>query len=119
MADFTIKHVDDIEGLNGGDGFKLIRREMGITAFGINLGTSPPNYDGYPEHDHADDGQEELYIVLEGSGTFTIDGVPHPVSKGHLVRVGPGSKRKLAAGADGMQVLTIGGVPAADFVPNW
>jgi mannose-6-phosphate isomerase-like protein (cupin superfamily) len=119
MADFTIKHLDDIEGLDGDDGFKLIRREMGITAFGITLGTSPPNDDSDPGHDHEDDGQEELYVVLEGSGTFTIDGQPHPVRKGHLLLVGPASKRQVAAGPDGMQVLTIGGVPDEGFVPNW
>ncbi len=118
MTDYTIKHLDDIGGGHD-DGFKMIRREMGISAFGINLSTSPPNYDDYPEHDHLDDGQEELYIILEGSGTFTLDGEPHAVHEGHMLRVGPATMRKLTAGPDGMQMLTIGGVPAEGFEPNW
>lgn len=116
MADFTIKHVDE---MGDDSGFKLIRKEMGITTFGITLETSPPGYDDYPEHDHSDDGQEELYVVLEGSGTLTIDGEPHPIAKGHMVRVGPAAKRKLIAGPEGLQVLSVGGIPNSEFVPNW
>ena len=40
--------------------------------------------------------------MLEGSD-ITINGVPHPVSKGHRARVGPDSKRKLAGSADEMR----------------
>ena len=118
MSDYTIKHLDDMDEHHD-DGFKMIRRELGITAFGINMTTSPPNHDDYPEHDHLDDGQEEVYIVLEGDSTVTIDGEPHAVRKGHVIRVGPGSRRKLSAGPGGMQVLTIGGVPPEGFTPNW
>jgi quercetin dioxygenase-like cupin family protein len=48
-----------------------------------------------------------------------LDGQPHAVHKGHMVRVGPGVRRKLTAGPAGMQVLTIGGVPDKGFEPNW
>jgi len=34
----------------------------------------PPKWEQYPEHDHAADNEEELYIVLEGSGTLHADG---------------------------------------------
>ena len=33
--------------------FRPIRRELGLTAFGINQEEFPPNADGYPDHDHS------------------------------------------------------------------
>jgi len=117
MTDATIRHADDIESTHGV--FKRVRRELGVTAFGVNLEQFPAGHQDYPEHDHLKDGQEELYVVLEGSGTVTIDGEPHEVRKGHLVRVGPGTKRKLIPGPDGIQVLAIGGVPGQPYpVPS-
>ena len=114
MANATIKHADEIEGMHGGI-FKPIRRELGVTAFGINLETFPAGHENYPEHDHSKDGQEELYVVLDGSGTIAIDGEPHEVRKGHMVRVGAGTKRKVNPGSDGIQLLVIGGVPGQAY----
>ena len=47
----------------------------------------------------------ELYYVLEGEGTVTLDNVVHPVRKGSLVHIPPG----VTHGAEGrMRVLVIG-----------
>jgi mannose-6-phosphate isomerase-like protein (cupin superfamily) len=47
----------------------------------------------------------ELYYVLEGSGSVSLDGVEHPVSKGSIVHIPPG----VIHGARGrMRVLVIG-----------
>jgi len=47
----------------------------------------------------------ELYYVLDGSGTVSLDGVEHPVSKGSIVHIPPG----VVHGARGrMRVLVIG-----------
>jgi len=78
----------------------------------------PPNITAYPEHDHAHDGQEEVFAVLRGGGEIEIDGERHPIDPDHLVRVGPAAKRKLLPGVEGMRVLVIGGVPGAVFEPK-
>ena len=62
----------DVETVNGV--FRPIRRALGLTAFGINQEEFPPNADGYPDHDHSEDGQEEVFYVLDGSGTMVVDG---------------------------------------------
>ena len=70
---YTLINRDDpsIESFRGA--FFKIRRALGTTAIGINEVRFPPGIEG-PEHDELDTGHEEIYIVLEGSGTFTIDG---------------------------------------------
>ena len=54
--------------------FKRARAELGVSSFGLQILDLPPNLDAYPEHDHAEDGQEEVYFVLRGSGEVEIDG---------------------------------------------
>jgi mannose-6-phosphate isomerase-like protein (cupin superfamily) len=71
----------------------------------------PPNADRYPEHDHSKDGQEEVYIVLRGSGEVEIDGERHPLDVDTMVRVSSGTSRKLRTTDEGMRVLAIGGCP--------
>ena len=57
-----------------GGGFVKARAELGVTAFGIQVIQLPPDYADYPEHDHAESGQEEVYLALGGSGWIDIEG---------------------------------------------
>ena len=85
----------DVEKVNGV--FRPIRRALGLTAFGINEEEFPPNADGYPDHDHSEDGQEEVFYVLDGSGTIVVDGEDVELEPGRYVWVEAGSKRKILA----------------------
>jgi uncharacterized cupin superfamily protein len=87
---------------------RRIRRELGISAFGVNLHEMPPNADDYPDHSEAETDQEELYICLEGSGTITIDGDEIELKRGRCVFVTPESQRQIVAGGDGLRCLAIG-----------
>jgi len=71
----------------------------------------PPDYGDYPEHDHADSGQEEVFLTLSGSGSMDIEGERVDLDSETLVRVGAGAKRKIYAGPQGIRVLAIGGAP--------
>lgn len=114
MAGYKIAKIDDIEAIYGG-AFKRARAALDITSFGLQVIDMPPNADAYPEHDHANDGQEEVYAVLSGAGEMDIAGERHPLDPEHLVSVKAGTKRKVFAGADGLRMLVIGGVPGAAF----
>lgn len=114
MADYTAKQIDEMEGAFGG-GLKKARAELGIESFGMQVVDLPPNYADYPEHDHAEDGQEEVYSVIKGSGEIDVEGERIPLTPDVMVRVGPATKRKLYAGADGMRVLALGGTPGAVY----
>jgi hypothetical protein len=114
MAEYTVTRIDDIEAIWGG-GFKRARSALGITSFGLQIIDLPPDYDGYPEHDHSSDGQEEVYATLRGSGEIEIDGARHPLDADHLVSVKAGTKRKVHPGPQGLRLLIAGGVPGAVY----
>ncbi len=114
MAEYTVTKIDDIEGIYGG-AFKRARSTLGVTSFGMQVLDLPPNSDAYPEHDHASDGQEEVYATLRGGGEIEIDGQRHPIDSDHLVSVKAGTKRKVFSGPDGVRLLIVGGCPGAVY----
>jgi uncharacterized cupin superfamily protein len=114
MANYAVKRIDEMEAIYGG-AFKRARAELGVESFGMQVIDLPPNADGYPEHDHAEDGQEEVYVVLSGAGEIEIDGKRHALDPETIARVGPGTKRKLWPGSDGMRLLCLGGVPGKPY----
>ncbi len=89
-----------------------VREHFGIQAFGINAYT--PGEDGtlINDHDEAGSGQEELYIVLDGTATFEIDGETVEAPPGSLVFVGPESRR--TATGDGT-ILAVGATPGQAY----
>ncbi len=119
MADYEVLEIDGIEAIYGG-GFKRARSALGVTSFGLQVVDLPPDSDAYPEHDHASDGQEEVYATLRGSGEIEIGGARHPLDGDHLVSVKSGAMRKVYSGPDGLRLLVIGGVPGAVYaIKDW
>jgi hypothetical protein len=119
MADYAAKQINDMETSFGG-GMKKVRAELGVSSFGVQVLDFPPNFTDYPEHDHAEEGQEELYATMSGTGEIEVDGERVAISPDVIVRVGPASRRKLYSGPDGMRVLAMGAVPGKAYTisPN-
>ncbi len=117
MADITIKRIDDMEAVVGGS-FKRARAELGVESFGMQVIDMPPIIDAYPEHDHTHDDQEEVFVVMQGSGEIEIDGETHRIDPDTMVRVGPTAKRSLRSGPEGMRVLALSGVPGKPYTPS-
>ena len=117
MAGYEVAKIDEIEGSYGG-AFKQVRTAVGGTAFGINIMDLPPNADGYPEHDHSHDGQEEMYVTLNGSGVMQIEGDEVTLDANTIIRVAAGTKRKVLPGNDGVRLLVVGGTPGKAYEPN-
>ena len=116
MADFEVKKIDEMEAIYAG-AFKRARAELGIQSFGLQVIDMPANADQYPEHDHAGDGQEEVYLALRGSGQVEIEGERHPLDPDTMVRVSAGTQRKIWPGEEGLRVLAIGGCPGKTYEP--
>jgi mannose-6-phosphate isomerase-like protein (cupin superfamily) len=114
MSDYTAKQINEMETLFGG-GMKKARAELGVTSFGMQVIDLPPSYADYPEHDHAEEAQEEVFAILHGSGHMDIEGERVELNPKVLVRVGPTTKRKVYAGPEGLRMLAIGGVPGAPY----
>jgi mannose-6-phosphate isomerase-like protein (cupin superfamily) len=114
MGDYTAKRIDDMEAAFLG-GFKRARAELGVESFGMQVLDMPPNLDAYPEHDHAESGQEEVFVVLRGAGEIELDGERVPLDPDTIMRVGPSARRKFWPGDEGMRVLALGGVPGQAY----
>jgi quercetin dioxygenase-like cupin family protein len=114
MSDYSVRRIEDMEAVVFGS-FKRARAELGVSSFGMQVIDMPPNATQHPQHDHAADGQEEVFVVLRGGGEIEIDGERSSIDPETIVRVGPRLKRKLWAGPDGMRVLALGGVPGRPY----
>lgn len=116
MAGHAVKKIDEMEAVYGG-AFKRVRAELEVESFGIQIIDMPANFDGYPEHDHAEDGQEEVYVTLRGGGEIEIEGERFPLDADHVIRVSAGTRRKVWPGAEGIRLLALGGVPGEPYEP--
>ena len=90
-----------------------LRRTLDIGAFGASASyQAKAGEDVVGEHDELGpgaDGHEELYVVVQGSATFTVDGEEIEAPSGTVVFVQPGATRKAVATSDGTIVLAVGG----------
>jgi mannose-6-phosphate isomerase-like protein (cupin superfamily) len=114
MSDYTAKKINEMEAGFGG-GFVKVRAELGATAFGMQVIQLPPDYSDYPEHDHAESGQEEVFVTLSGSGHMDIDGDRVEMDPETMIRVAPDVKRKVFAGPQGLRMLIAGGTPGQPY----
>ena len=117
MADYTVKRIDEMEAIVAG-AFKRARAELGVSAFGMNVIDMPPGItDAYPEHDHAEDGQEEVYVTLSGSAELEVDGEKLRLEPDKMVRIAPGTMRTVRTGDEPVRLLIVGGVPGQSYSP--
>jgi uncharacterized cupin superfamily protein len=72
--------------------FLSLRRELGVSTFGINQILLRPGQRGRIHLHHH---QEEVFIVLQGTLTLIVDGEPRALGQGELARVAPAVKRQL------------------------
>ena len=122
MADVTAVSFDEMEPIYGGLA-RRARAALGVTSFGMQGMTLPPNWDGYPDHHHdarmADADQEEVYIPLAGSATLFAGDERVALRPGVMVRVGPEQRRRIVPGPDGVRFVALGGVPGTFAAPPW
>ncbi|HEY0388194.1 MAG TPA: hypothetical protein VGC71_07130 [Gaiellales bacterium] len=115
--------IDDVEPLavvGGTLQWRPLRRTLGVRAFGINAYTAAAAGDEVVE-DHTEEslGHEEIYIVLSGRATFTVDGDTFDVPARSLVHLpDPAARRHAVAAEAGTTVLAIGGRPGEGFRPS-
>jgi mannose-6-phosphate isomerase-like protein (cupin superfamily) len=85
--------VSSLDEMGEGPGFRKVRRELGVTAFGVNAIVLPA---GYATGLHYHDEQEETYFVHRGEVEMVFgDGSTHRLREGGSARVDAGTPRKL------------------------
>jgi len=97
-----------------------LRHQLGVTAFGINAWRAPdPGLQVIVDHDEADSLHQEVYVVVAGEATFTIDGQEVDAPTGTVIFVeDPSLARVGVAKQPGTTVLAIGAQPGRIFTPS-
>jgi len=100
--------VGNIDGMGQGPGFRKIRRQLDVTAFGVNAVVMPA---GYEAGGHYHETQEEIYFVHQGRIEFEFgDGSKHVLGPGGVARVDAATVRRFRNVGDGDAVyVSVGG----------
>jgi mannose-6-phosphate isomerase-like protein (cupin superfamily) len=123
MSGHRLTHLHDLERVPLEHGvWRPIRRALDITGFGVNAYSAERSGDALIEpHDETSPGaggHEELYVVVEGAATFTVDAERVDAPAGTLLLVEPETRREAVAAADDTTVLVVGGKPGTAMPPS-
>ncbi|HLG07844.1 MAG TPA: hypothetical protein VI409_04135 [Gaiellaceae bacterium] len=124
MADgWKSVRLDEIEPISVVGGTLLwrpVRRTLDVGAFGINAYVAPnAGDDVVEEHTERMLQHEEVYVVLNGRATFTLDGETLDAPAGTVVFVrDPQVTRHARAEEPGTSVLAVGGPRGAPYEPS-
>jgi uncharacterized cupin superfamily protein len=86
--------------------FRAATKPLGLEECALSYQRIPPGYRFPYGHTHVT--QEEVYVVVRGSGRMKIDDEIIELKEWDAVRVPPGSWRGYEAGADGLEILVMG-----------
>jgi len=102
-ADISFASLD----ADTGERFVLLRRQLGVRSFGMNLIVLQAGERG---RIHAHLEQEEVYVVLQGELTLLAGGEEHVLGQGQAARVAPSVRRQLLnRGPQRLELLALGG----------
>lgn len=121
---YEIAHIDDLEEIPVSHGlvWRPVRKRFDVRAFGVNAYTSEEvGTQVVEEHTESQLGHEEIYLVLRGSATFTLDGEEVEVAAGSLVHIPDPAVRRVAFSRTAeTTVLALGGKPGEPYeVSAW
>jgi mannose-6-phosphate isomerase-like protein (cupin superfamily) len=99
--------VGSLDGMGEGYGFRKIRKELGVQAFGINAIVLPP---GYSTNFHWHERQEETYFIHQGEVEIELGEERHRLGPGGVARVDPSTPRRLHnVGSGDVVYVCVGG----------
>jgi uncharacterized cupin superfamily protein len=99
--------VGNIDAMGDGPGFRKVRRQLDVTAFGINVIVMPA---GYQSGRHYHDVQEEIYFIHKGTVEFSFgDGSAHVLGPGGVARVDAATVRSMRNAGEGDAIYLAAG----------
>jgi mannose-6-phosphate isomerase-like protein (cupin superfamily) len=124
MAKYTVRNLKEIDnaaerfGIEGMEA-RFARNPLELEKFGFSLQVLTPNYRQPFGHHHRS--QEEVYVVLRGSGRIKVDDDIVELREWDAIRVPAGATRQLESGPDGLDFLAIGAPEGGDaeLVEGW
>ncbi len=97
----------DVEAV--GEGMHFLRDPLGCEQFGITVLECEPGWTG-KEHAHVDKEHEEVYLLLDGEATVTVDGEDVAMGSGDALRIPPEATRQIHNG-DNESRFVLAGAP--------
>ena len=124
MAGFWVRRLDELPLVPTDDpddfDWYPIQHHLGLGAFGVNALGGDAGTVLVAEHDERASDQEELYVVVEGSVAFTLDGETRQVFGVSFVAVpDPTVRRSAVVAEDGTLLLAIGAPRDSGFATTW
>ena len=101
---YTKANYTDV-GAKGG-ALHFLRDELDCENFGVTVINAEKSWEGL-EHDHEEDGQEEVYVLVNGDATLTVENEVIEMSEGDAVRVSAEDERKLVTNEDS-EIIAVG-----------
>lgn len=89
------------------DSLYFLREPLDCENLGVSVLECEPGWTG-KEHDHAEDGEEEVYLLVDGEATVVIDGEAVEMTEGDAVRVPSESTRRIENGEAKSQFVLVG-----------
>jgi mannose-6-phosphate isomerase-like protein (cupin superfamily) len=99
---------------------RFARRSVGGETLGLSLFTLEPNFRIPFGHKHSE--QEEVYVIVRGSGRIKVEDEIVDVAEWDAIRFGTNTMRNVEAGPDGIEYLAFGAGDDpldAEMAPNW
>lgn len=119
---WSLEHIDDVPPMKDTfqKGWKSVRWHLDIESFGANASTRNKGESLTPVHDELKENQDELFVVLEGTAEFILDGKKVKAPAGSLLAVKPHVKRGATALQDKTTILIIGSPIGKVYTPpSW
>jgi quercetin dioxygenase-like cupin family protein len=101
----SVVDANEVEAAHGV--FRGLTAPLGVGNFKVNRLEMAAGSEG-PEHDHADSGEEEVYAVVDGTGTLLVDGEEVALRPGVFAFCSPDARRQMRADDDGLIYIGIG-----------
>lgn len=99
---------------------RFARRPIGGETLGLSHIALEPNFRIPFGHKHSE--QEEVYVVVRGSGRVKVDDEIVDLAEWDAIRFGKGTMRQMEAGPDGVEYLAFGAGTDpldAEMTPGW
>jgi tetratricopeptide (TPR) repeat protein len=116
MSAFQTVRIAEVENDRG---WAMLRRRLGVQSFGLNAFSGhEAGASVIPRHDELGSGHEEVYVVLAGHATFTIEDEEVDGPSGTVLHLpDPAIHRAAVARDAGTTILAIGALPGEPFQP--
>ncbi|WP_424019325.1 cupin domain-containing protein [Halorientalis pallida] len=104
--------TDDVESVIDDEygGMWFLKEALDTDEVGVTVMRLEPGSKGKP-HDHSEDGQEEVYCVVEGEVVVEFDGETVTLGENEAVRIDPDQRRQIRNESDDLARLVLVGAP--------